>query len=694
MPRAAELLLLLAACQEKEGGPVAPDDSASARWTGEVEVRVVDPDGAPVADAAAQLGGASEEDWAWTDAEGRATVTVTDDGVTDRWITAGKFGYTSGGVDLDELAGPDGVLAITLDPLPEEDNPAYAYQQAGDGMSPDASYCGHCHPTLGDDWAGSDHARSASNPRTWDLYTGRASGATDCASLGGAEADGQEPGVEGGVADYCYVDEGVLGWLNDCAIEDGRACDHPDRRGALTHFGSCGDCHSPAIDGAVGGDVDLADATGVGFEGVTCDFCHKVRAVEPGGAPGLDGAITLVRPSDPTKMVGQQFDPITTGPYPDVIVGIMQGSYTPQMLEAAWCSACHQYDQPALRADQALDATRWPDGLPIFETWGEFVASYGEDTSYGCRNCHMETVYEESSTYDITALGLSPSPNQGWWRAEGEVRHHDFPGAESLVGPSLRLALEEVDGELVATVTVINDAAGHAVPTGEPMKQLIVLVSATVDGATVLPTGGAVVPDVGGALAAGEVGADVAVDGDRIRFVGASLTDEGPLVVRFARPTGAWVDYAGPGTDAFSDETLEAEDKGIEELEYLGELAVSSVSGDEIVLAGAPPELLDGDRVFLDTTEDHAGAPGWLFGKVLVDADGARGVPHYRAVDVASDNRIAADDRVSTAHRFALPTGELVVTATLLRRTHAMTVARPYGWDPEDAVVSTAEASW
>ena len=60
-PAAELLLVLLAACRagDKESG--APE-TGSARWTGEVSVRVVDPEGLPVPDAAALLGGVSEDD--------------------------------------------------------------------------------------------------------------------------------------------------------------------------------------------------------------------------------------------------------------------------------------------------------------------------------------------------------------------------------------------------------------------------------------------------------------------------------------------------------------------------------------------------------------------------------------------------------------------------------------------------------
>jgi len=679
---------------EPDSGPDSDTTGGEAPWTGAASVQVTDPDGAPLEGAVVMMGGASEAAWARTDAGGNATVEVTDDGVSDRYLLAGLEGWTSAGVELEDEP-LTGVLVIALQPLPTSDNPDYAFQPGGDGSSPNTSECGHCHWTIGDDWAASSHAASARNPNTWDLYTGSAVSADEaaCEALAGAFAEGLAPGAEAALASRCYVPKGVLPWLNGCEVESGQGCDHPDRSGAVEHYGGCAECHAPAMDGGVPGEMNLVDAHGVASEGVTCDFCHKVREVTPGGAGGLDGGISLLRPSEPSEIVGLEYAPITFGPYPDVIVPIMNGSYAPQMREAGWCSSCHEYTQPALHPEQRLDDERWPDGLPILETFSEFEVYSGGNDALSCGTCHMPTLSEESSTYDITALGLQPSVAQGWLRESGEVRHHSFPGADALGAPVVSLALVEVDGAVEATVTVANYVAGHAVPTGEPMKQLLVLVSAVDDSGDGVPAvGGQVIADVGGALAEGAVGAGVIVDGLEVRFVGQALPEAG-LVARFVRPTGSWVDYPGPGVGRFSDETLSAEEKGVEGLEYLGEVAVTAVDGDALTLAAPPPETAAGDRVYLVGEGHYAGAPGWLYAKVLVDAEGSRGVAHYRAVDVASDDRIAPGGSGVSAHRFPLPTdgGGLTVTATLLRRGRAATVADHYRWDPADTILTSVQ---
>jgi hypothetical protein len=176
-----------------------------------------------------------------------------------------------------------------------------------------------------------------------------------------------------------------------------------------------------------------------------------------------------------------------------------------------------------------------------------------------------------------------------------------------------------------------------------------------------------------------------------LRFEGLTLPDEGGLRVRFARPTGTWVDYAGPGTAGFSSDDLTPEDKGIPGTDFLADVGVSAVSGDTVWLDGPIPVTQADDLVTLVRSGDDAGASGWLYAKVLADASGARGVAHYRAVSIVSDNRIAAGGEATSVHRFPglADGGEVVVAATLIRRYRGASVADLFDWDRGDVVLRT-----
>ncbi len=668
------------------------DDHSGARWTGATQVRVIDPDGTPVEGAFALQGGALEEDWVVTDDEGLATLGVTDDGVTDRWLLADKEGYVAGGVDLDDEVGPVGIQDIVIYPLPapDADNRDYTFQPGGDGSAEDTEFCGHCHRTIADDWVDARHRGSASNPNVWDVYVGGIDAdAEACAARGGWIDAGQEPGVAGGTRQRCYLGEGVLPFLHDTCGEPGQsACDHPDGAAELDTFGSCGDCHVPAFEGVEPGEIDFARSVGVAHDdGVACDLCHKVRSVDVGPAPGRE-ALALQRPSEPTKIFGQDFDPITFGPYPDVPIGIMKGAYSPQFRDAGWCSACHQYARDALHPDQGVDPERWPDGLPILETYAEYLASAYEATPDTCQSCHMAELDEESSTYDLTTQGLIPSVSQGWLRALGEVRHHDLAATEA-DGAGIQMTVELDGDEVVATVTVRNQHAGHALPTGAPMRQFIVRITATdADGLDVLASGGQAIPEDGGWRVRGELGLDADLLDTTLTLPGQELT--GVELARFVRPTGVWDDYDGPGTGSF--DGLSAEEKGLPLYDVIAQRAVLSIDGDAAELDADVPDLQPGDLVYLGGPDDTAGAPGWLYGKTFLDADGERGVPHYRAVDVTVDNRVAAGERGVSTHRFPAPqSGELTVTATLVYRRHRASIASFYGWEVDDEELVTQD---
>ena len=662
-------------------------------------MRVVDENGDPVEGVIVLTGGAPQDEWALSDGDGRATVTVGDDGITDRWILTGGVGLKTTGYDIPEHLGPDGEVEIPIHPLPDvaDDNPDYEFLPGGDSHSMTSGWCGHCHKTIADEWSVGRHNRAARNAKTWDLYVGGSDlDPATCAAMGGWIGEGQEPGVDGGVLERCYLGPGVLPFLHDdCGDEGADGCDHPDAVATLDTYGSCGDCHSPTTQ-ADGGAIDMARSFDITYdEGVSCDLCHKIRSVDAGGAPGRDGGIQLQRPSEDTDVFGHEFDPITFGPYPDVVAGNMKGTYNPGMRDADWCASCHEYARGALRPDQQVDPTRWPDGLPISEIWSEYLSSPFGGTPTTCQTCHMTVLDEESSTYDITEMGMIPSPGQGWFRELGEVHHHDLTVSEDMaeaLGLNLSLSLDGDD--LVATATVTNLTAGHAMPSGEPMRQLMVLVEAADgNGDPVAASGGQAVPDVGGLLAEGELGVGVTLSDLELTFTGQDLPPA--TAARFVRPTGEWDDYDGPGTASFVG--LPAEQKGLPIFEVLGEVALASVSGDNATLVDAAPALQPGDRVYLVEGYDRAGAPGWVYAKTLVDAGGHRGVAHYRAVDMASDNRLAATGGSgSSTHRFPAPwPGQTTtVTARLIYRDFAAPVARIYGWDVADAELATDDEGY
>lgn len=253
------------------------------------------------------------------------------------------------------------------------------------------------------------------------------------------------------------------------------------------------------------------------------------------------------------------------------------------------------------------------------------------------------------------------------------------------------LSLEaRVEGDgVVVDATVTNSGPGHAIPTGEPLRSLVLVLDATCDGAPLPATGGAAVPDLGGARDQRE-----AAEGWTV-WPGARVGQRLRVV---SRP-GGFVDYTGFGP--FGDGTFSAEEKGLPIEEVVGEVVITAVGGDGTLGFDGP--LPEGDRAYLvdgvDTVPEEgavstglAGLPGFAFARVMVDAEGQRMVPHHAAVDVASDNRILPTRSVTTTHRFAACAAP-TVRAALVHRPYPLPLARERGWAMSEAVMAAAEVT-
>ncbi|MCC6622972.1 MAG: hypothetical protein IT385_17065, partial [Deltaproteobacteria bacterium] len=83
-----------------------------------------------------------------------------------------------------------------------------------------------------------------------------------------------------------------------------------------------------------------------------------------------------------------------------------------------------------------------------------------------------------------------------------------------------------------------------------------------------------------------------------------------------------------------------------------------------------------------------AGAPGFAFARVLVGADGARMVPHFLAVDVASDNRLAPGLTWTSRHTFARPCDAPTIVATLRHRAFPYALAVERGLARADVIMA------
>jgi len=397
-----------------------------------------------------------------TDSHGQFTLSTSASGPVA--LTAFAPGYFIAG-PLTARPGDTGV-SFTLTKYSTADNASYAWMSAFTSAGQNAN-CQRCHSDSRqtpaqlpfDEWQQDAHGTSAQNRRFLSVYNG-----TD---LSGQD---QSPPTR-----YAFnLDYGMIPLPPDANLPyygPGYKLDFP------SSAGNCASCHTPAAAVAAPYDTDPNAVSGVGKEGVACDFCHKAGSVRTDPSTGLPypntpGVLSfgLFRPP-----AGVQF---FAGPYDDVAPG--NDTYSPLQNQSQFCAPCHT-------------ATFW--GVQVYNSFGEWLASPYSDPVKGqtCQDCHMPH----------RGTGFAARADQGGNARDPQtVFSHLMPGASdpNLLQNTAGLAVEAHQaGPLIhVTVTVTNEKAGHHIPTDHPSRNILLVVSATAAGQPLIPYGGPVVPSWGG----------------------------------------------------------------------------------------------------------------------------------------------------------------------------------------------------
>jgi hypothetical protein len=235
----------------------------------------------PVAGARIRIQGHSAT--AYSDVHGRFRLNCPSD--ETRPVVAWKPGF--------RIAAASARLPLNLflTPLPAEDNDGYSWIDPA--PDPARSYnCANCHDAIYQEWRGSAHARSATNPRLLSLYDGR--------------NDRGRP---------------YRSWN----------LQHEHLLGAAV----CASCHAPTFsDSSL--EYDLSRVQGVAAQGVHCDYCHKVVDAPDdrlGTRFGRDG-LRLLRPAND--------DQLFFGPLDDAVRPGESFGHLPLYRDSRYCASCHE----------------------------------------------------------------------------------------------------------------------------------------------------------------------------------------------------------------------------------------------------------------------------------------------------------------------------------------------------------------
>jgi hypothetical protein len=369
-------------------------------------------------------------------------------------VTAWAAGYYVGAA---ESVSDTSVAPIHLRRYSIIDNVDYEWFSHED--TPGSLSCSHCMPCY-DEWRNDAHSQSAINPRFLSLYNGTTL-----------------TGQVGTPTTYRFDSD--LGVNVPVSPSQGQSDVGPGFRLDFPELGgNCATCHVPGAALRENGSyqVDIQTISGIEQEGVFCEFCHKVGDVLLDVSqlpnPALPGVLSmsLHRPDEGQQIFFGNFDDVTR-----------RVSYLPLIEESAFCSACHT-------------GTFW--GTLIYNSYGEWLESPYSDPDSGqtCQDCHMPAV-----DYDYITF-----PEQGGLHRDPErIFSHLMPGAadpELLQSTAtVSITTRRQDDHLWATVRVTNTGAGHHIPTDNPLRNMILLVTATSeDGERLVLVEGPTIPTWGG----------------------------------------------------------------------------------------------------------------------------------------------------------------------------------------------------
>jgi len=383
---------------------------------------------------------AGEEQYTLTDREGRYELIAAHRPGTRSVVTAGKEGWFNNGQVADRSGR---IRDIVLNPIYLDDRPDYRF------ISPVT--CSRCHVNLTRYYDQSKMAHTTSNPKVLDMYYG-----TDALLRKG--------------------------------IGPGYRLDNPQSQG------NCTICHAPSVSGSIPWSQDLNDvlrSPRTEWDGISCDYCHKVRKVIKDKTKPSGRAAVLERQS-PAR--GNSI--LVFGPYDDVAVPPMAASYNPLFDKGQFCSICHSHSKK-LDNDKTWDpgkvysAAEWNgfalggnEYLPIQSTYQEWKQWQdqlpADDTNKGkkCQDCHMSW-RKEMLPYDNYVIDGHARQMWGTYRSPKNIRPHHFDGGTEIqlkTALSLELEGETSGSKLIVNAYITNTNGGHWVPTGETMRSVMLLL--------------------------------------------------------------------------------------------------------------------------------------------------------------------------------------------------------------------------
>ena len=406
---------------------------------------VVEDETGPVAGATVRIQATDVE--TLTDAKGRFELPSPDPRPVT--VSAWKHGfYSARAVDVE---APAKNIVLRLHPYQTDDNPEYVWALPYH-EDPDVATCAECKAHIVVPWMENAHATSAMNPRYLSMYNG-------------TDVYGNQSPLTQYATSKDYGRFPLRPVLDETYFGPGYKLDFPYTAG------NCGACHNPgaAVDDAYG--VDPNRVSGADLFGVHCDYCHKVADVilDPEtqmpytNRPGvLSSDVRRSFENEDGEIVALFFGPFDD---PNVDEG---DTCLPLIQESAFCAPCHF-------------GVFWD--TVIYNSYGEWLHSPYSDPLTGatCQECHMPA----PTLIDGIAMTNVAPGRGGIERDPNTLRSHAQLGASDVefLQNAVTMEVQAIYAaeRVTVDVAITNDRTGHHVPTGSPLRHLILLVEAVDD---------------------------------------------------------------------------------------------------------------------------------------------------------------------------------------------------------------------
>ncbi len=315
--------------------------------------------------------------------------------------------------------------------------------------------------------------------------------------------------------------------------------EHPKAAAAIED--KCSTCHMPmarfvahrqggqgqVLAHLVGGRLDLATPAGVLAEdGVSCAVCHQVAADNLGRTESFDGGFLV----DTARATGDRgaFGPFDVPAGTQRVMGSASG-FVPRRADhirsAEHCGTCHTLYTHALDAE-GREMAELPEQVPYLE-W-RHSAYPGMRT---CQDCHMHPVpgaapiagvlgppregarlhqFRGGNVLLLRLLAAHARP-LGVTALPGELESSLRSTVDHLETAAARLTIEETtagDGANLAIPVLVENLAGHKLPTAYPSRRAWLRVTVKDHGGAILFASGALRDD--GAIEGNDNDADAA----------------------------------------------------------------------------------------------------------------------------------------------------------------------------------------